>query len=83
MKDIGTSRIFRLIEESGFNFKEFAQACSIAPNSITDWKTGKAKPSIKALRKIAKTYKVQLEWLTGDSKYRTKKEELEAIERKE
>ena len=82
MRDITLLRIFKLIEESKFNFKEFAQACSIAPNSITDWKTGRSKPSVDALRKISKTYKVQLEWLTGDSKYRTKEEEFYELNKK-
>ncbi len=75
-KNVTLSRIFKLIKESKMTAKGFASQAKVAGNSITDWKTGRSKPSIDALRKIAKTYKVQLEWLTGDTKYRTKEEEF-------
>lgn len=73
------SRIFKLIRENKITAKEFAKRVGVTQSNITDWKTGRAKPSITALRKIAKAYKVQLEWLTGDSKYRTKEEEFENL----
>lgn len=76
-RNITLSRIFKLIKENGLTAQDFARRASIAGNSITDWKTGRSKPSITALRKIAKAYKVQLEWLTGDCKYKTKQEEFE------
>lgn len=76
-RDITVSRIFKLIKENKITAKEFAKSCTLAQGNITDWKTGRAKPSIGALRKISKRYKVQLEWLTGDTKYRTKEEEFE------
>lgn len=76
MKNITISRIFRLIKESKLNYKDFAKKTKIAPNSITDWRTERSKPSVDALRKISKACNVQLEWLTGDSKYRTKEEEF-------
>ena len=81
-RNITVSRIFRLIKESKLTAKEFAKNAKIAGNSVTDWKTGRAKPSVLALRKISKTYKVQLEWLTGDSKYKTKDEEFNNFNKK-
>lgn len=75
-KNITLNRIFKLIKENKLTAKAFASRAGVAGNSITDWKTGRSKPSIEALRKISKKYKVQLEWLTGDSKYRTKEEEF-------
>lgn len=78
-RSITLSRIFRLIKEMKLTAKDFANRAGIAGNSLTDWKTGRAKPSINALRKISKKYGVQLEWLTGDSKYRTKEEEFESL----
>ncbi len=75
-RSITLSRIFKLMKESNLKANEFAKSCSLTPSNITDWKTGRSKPSIEALRKIAKVHKVQLEWLTGDSKYRTKEEEF-------
>lgn len=71
------NRILKLIKENKLTAKEFAKSVGVSQGNVTDWKTGRSKPSIEALRKIAKQYKVQLEWLTGDSKYRTKQEEFE------
>lgn len=83
MKTRTINRIFKLMKENKVNFKEFAKSCSLSPGNITDWKTGRSNPSLEALRKISKTYNVQLEWLTGDSKYRTKEEEFNNFEQKE
>lgn len=76
MKNTTVARIFQLLKESGLTAKEFAEKANIAGGSMTDWKTGRAKPSVDPLRKISQKYKVQLEWLTGDTKYRTKEEEV-------
>ncbi len=81
--NITSSRIFKLIKESRLTAKDFANNAGLAGNSVTDWKTGRAKPSVNALRKIAKKYNVQLEWLTGDTKYRTKEEEFNNFRRME
>ena len=79
---ITSNRIFKLLRETKLTAKEFANNAGVAANSLTDWKTGRSKPSVEALRKISKTYKVQLEWLTGDSKYRTKEDEFYVLEQK-
>lgn len=81
VRSVAVSRIARLIKENKITASEFAKSCGLVPGNITDWKTGRSKPSAKALRKIAKIYKVQLEWLTGDSKYRTKEEEFRELYR--
>lgn len=75
-KNITLSRIFKLIKENNQTAKEFANKVGISQGNITDWKTGRSKPSIEALRRISKAYKIQLEWLTGDSRYRTKEDEF-------
>lgn len=69
-------RILELVSESGLTAKEFASEVGIAGGSITDWKTGRSKPSINSLKKIANYAHVQLEWLTGDSDFRTIKEDF-------
>ena len=69
---ITVDRILELVKESGLTAKEFAEGADIAGGSITDWKTGRSKPSIESLQKIAKYANVQLEWLTGDTEYKTK-----------
>lgn len=82
-RNITVSRIFKIIRENKLTAKEFAKSCSLAQGNVTDWKTGRARPSVMALRKIAKKYNVQLEWLTGDSKFRTKQEEIENMKEDE
>lgn len=69
-------RILQLVKESGHNAKEFAEGAGIAGGSITDWKTGRSKPSVDSLKKIAKYTNVQLEWLTGDSPFRNVEDAL-------
>lgn len=64
-------RIFQLMKEDGLTAKDFALKVGVSQGNITDWKTGRAKPSIESLQKIAKQYNVRLEWLTGDSDLRT------------
>lgn len=81
-RSVALSRIFKLIKESELTARDFAKKVGVAGNSITDWKTGRSKPSVDALRKIAKAYNVQLEWLTGDTKYKTKQEEFEELNSK-
>lgn len=78
IRNFPLNRILKLIKENKLTAKEFAKKVGVSPGNITDWKTGRAKPSVEALRKISKRYNVQLEWLTGDSKYRTKQEEFTA-----
>lgn len=82
-KSITLNRILKLIKESKLTAKDFANRAGVAGSNITDWKTGRSNPSVEALRKISKTYNVQLEWLTGDSKYRTKQDEIKEIIAKE
>jgi len=82
MKKITLIRISKLMKENKLNSKEFAQSCSISPGNVTDWKNGRTNPSLDALRKISKRFRVQLEWLTGDSKYRTKEEEFSELNKK-
>lgn len=82
-KNVTAKRIFKLIREQKITAKDFASKAGLSQGNITDWKTGRAKPSVESLRKIAKVYKVQLEWLTGDSKYRTKEEEFCNLNKKE
>lgn len=78
-RNITVNRIFKIIKEKKITAKEFAEEIGASQGNITDWKTGRANPSVDALRKISKVYNVQLEWLTGDTKYRTKEEEFNEL----
>lgn len=69
-------RIFELMKENGLTAKEFAEKVGVSQGNITDWKTGRAQPSINSLKKIADNCNVQLEWLTGNSSFKTIEEDF-------
>lgn len=60
-------RVFQLIEENNFTAKEFADIVGLSAGNITDWKTGRAKPSIESLKKISSSFNVNIEWLLGEN----------------
>ena len=62
-----TERIFQLIEENGFTAKEFANIVRLSAGNITDWKTGRAKPSVESLKKISSSFNVNIDWLLGEN----------------
>lgn len=62
-----TNRIFTLIEENRLTAKEFSVMCKLSQGNITDWKTGRSKPSIDALKKISSAFNVNIDWLLGES----------------
>ncbi len=70
-------RILELVDESGLTAKEYAINAGLGAGNITDWKTGRSKPSVESLQKIAKYANVQLEWLTGDSEFKTYQKAIE------
>lgn len=63
-------RIFQLMKENNLNAKEFALKVGVSQGNITDWKTGRAKPSTDALLKIARTYNISVDYLLGNSDYK-------------
>lgn len=67
-------KILQLVDESGLKAKEYAINAGLGAGNITDWKTGRSKPSVESLQKIAKYAGVQLEWLTGDSEFKTQED---------
>ena len=60
-------RIFQLIKENNLTAKEFANIVGLSAGNITDWKTGRAKPSVESLKKIQLNFNVSMEWLLGQS----------------
>ena len=63
-------RIFQLIEESKLTAKEFANKVGVSQGNITDWKTGRAKPSTEALFKISNACNVSIDYLMGKSDFK-------------
>lgn len=60
-------RIFKLINESNLTAKEFAKKVGVSQGNVTDWKTGRAKPSVDALLKISNACKVSVDYLLGNT----------------
>ena len=56
-------RIFQIIKDNNLTAKEFAQTTGLSQGNITDWKTGRAKPSTEALIKIANAYNISIDYL--------------------
>ena len=67
-----TERIFELIEENNLTAKEFAFICDLSQGNVTDWKTGRSKPSIEALKKISSAFNVNIDWLLGEDSIKEK-----------
>lgn len=65
-------KILQLVEESGLTAKEYAVNAGLGAGNITDWKTGRSKPSVESLQKISEFSKVSLEWLTGISYFKSR-----------
>ena len=60
-------RILFLMERNDIRANKLCKDLGISESSVTDWKKGKAVPSVKALEKIAKYFDVSLDWLiTGE-----------------
>ena len=59
-------RIYGLLKEKKVTAYTLANAVNISQGNISDWKSGKAKPSIAALIKIADYFEVSTDYiLTG------------------
>ena len=72
--DIMLKRILELIGEVHGANKKLADFLGLAPNTVTEWKAGRAKSYTKYAPQIAEYYGVSLDWLSGLSDERgTKK----------
>lgn len=57
--------LFRIIEEKGISAKKFSDDTGISTGNISDWKSGRCCPSIKALITIADYLDISLDYLVG------------------
>lgn len=60
-----TERVFELIREKGIKQKDLADALGISTGNISDWKSGRARPSIDVLEKLAEYFHVSIDYLSG------------------
>jgi len=72
-------RIFQLIADNNLTAKEFAFMCNLSAGNVTDWKTGRSKPSIEALQKISYAFNVNITWLLGETNVKNRESFFEDI----
>lgn len=60
-------RIFKLLNEHNMTAKDLAKAVGLSGGNITDWKTGRSKPSVSSLKKIANYFNVTVDYLLGNA----------------
>ena len=58
-------RIFQTAKREGVQQKELAEYLGVLPAVITDWKTGRCKPSVEAIVKLADFFSVSTDFLLG------------------
>lgn len=58
-------KVLKLIDERNITANKVQVACGFGGNQIYMWKTGKAKPSMDAIIKIAKYFNVTTDYLLG------------------
>ena len=68
------NRILQLVQDSGLTAKEYAINAGLGAGNITDWKTGRSKPSVESLQKIALYANVDLNWLVGETYFKNEVE---------
>lgn len=59
------ARILELLEEKGVSQKQLATAIGVSTGNVSDWKVGRAKPSIEVLGRIADFFGVSVDYLIG------------------
>ena len=64
----------KLLNERGVSAYRVAQETGVSTATLTSWKKGVYTPKPEKLQKLANYFGVQLEYLTGASEYKTKKE---------
>lgn len=83
MNDI-IERIVLLLKENKITAKSLCIKLNISTNSISEWKSGKIKPSAEILINIAQYFNVSLDWLllgyTTSKELKLDEDEIELIE---
>lgn len=56
-------RIFDLLKKRGKSAKEFAASIGVSQGNVTDWKSGRSKPSAVQIPKIAEFFGVSTDFI--------------------
>lgn len=57
------SRIEKLIAENGMTSKKFAETLGVSVSKITDWRSGKTKPTVNDIIGISQNFNVSADYL--------------------
>lgn len=68
------SRIDKLIKESGINDKQLLKEAGLPSSALSEWRKGKAKPSLDAVTKIANHFDVSLDYLVKGASFEVENE---------
>ena len=58
-------RILKLLSDRNITQKQLADGINVSTGNISDWKSGRAKPSIEVLSRIADFFNVSVDYLVG------------------
>lgn len=72
-------KIIDLMQNKKVNAINLTNMCGLNHSAITDWKSGKAKPSADALTKIADYFNVSVDYLLGRDEKKEPSTEAEGI----
>lgn len=62
--------LFLLMKEQNITQKQLAEKLSISQGNISDWKTGRCKPSYDVLSQLAKMFDTSIDYLEGKTDIR-------------
>jgi len=67
-------RYLELLNEKGLKNVDVSRETGIPASTFSDWKKGKSSPKQEKLQKIADFFGVQLDYLLGNTEFKTKEE---------
>ena len=71
--------LFQLMDESGITAKALSAATGISTGNISDWKSGRSKPSSEKLTLLANFFHVSVDYLLGNDESKPDARKAEAV----
>jgi SOS-response transcriptional repressor LexA len=59
------SNLFELAKKRGITSKVIAEISEVLPSAVSEWKSGRATPSVAVLQKLADYFNVSIDYLLG------------------
>lgn len=64
-------RMYELIEEKNLTPAQATRIAGLAPSSFTDWKNGRGKPSLDAVKKFSEHFHVSIDYLVNGEEFKS------------